>query len=106
MRTSRVSETPSSVFRNEQQYLHAGDISHNFEHNLNQQFKKNMMHDKGAKADDLQQNKQQLILDNLAEVYFGSSSDLKMRRDMIETSEKINRINKQQKRLNSYISSI
>lgn len=40
MRTSRVNATTGSTFRNEQQYLHAGDISHNFSHHTQQQFKK------------------------------------------------------------------
>lgn len=39
MRTSRVSATTSSVFRQEQQYLHAGDLSHNFSQNPQKQFK-------------------------------------------------------------------
>ncbi|MFJ7738510.1 NAD synthetase [Lysinibacillus sp. NPDC097287] len=106
MRTSRVSATTSSIFRNEQQYLHAGDISHNFGQNPKQQFKKNMMHNKGAKAVNLKQKKQQRIIGNLAEVYFDSGNDLQMRTDMIETAAKLSRINKQQKRLNSYRSSI
>lgn len=106
MRTSRVSATTSSIFRNEQQYLHAGDISHNFGQNPKQQFKKNMMHTKGAKAGSLKQKKQQRILGNLTEVYFDSGHDLQMRHEMIETAAKLSRINKQQKRLNSYRSSI
>lgn len=106
MRTSRVSATTSSVFRNEQQYLHAGDISHNFGQNPKQQFKKNMTHNKGAKAVNLKQKKQQRMFGNLTEVYFGSGNDLQMRHDMIETAAKLSRINKQQKRLNSYRSSI
>lgn len=39
MRTSRVSATTSSVFRQEQQYLHAGDLSHNFGQNPQKQFR-------------------------------------------------------------------
>ncbi|KOS67130.1 NAD synthetase [Lysinibacillus contaminans] len=106
MRTSRVSATPSSIFRNEQQYLHAGDISHNFGQNPNQQFKKNMLHNKNVKAASLKQKTQQRVSGNRAEAYFDSSNDLEMRRDMIETSTKLSRISKQQKRLNSYRSSI
>ncbi|MFJ7952919.1 NAD synthetase [Lysinibacillus sp. NPDC096418] len=106
MRTSRVSATTSSVFRNEQQYLHAGDISHNFGQNPKQQFKKNMLNNKGAKAANLKPKKQQRILGNLTEVYFDSGNDLQMRSDMIETAEKLSRINKHKKRLNSYRSSI
>lgn len=106
MRTSRVSATTSSVFRNEQQYLHAGDISHNFGQNPKQQFKKNMMNNKGAKAVNLKQKRQQRILGNQAEVYFDGGNDLQLRSNMIETAEKLSRINKQQKRLNSYRSSI
>lgn len=106
MRTSRVSATPSSVFRNEQQYLHAGDISHNFGQNQNQQFKKKMMHNKETVAIKSKQKKQQRVLSNLTEVYFDNGNDLEMRHDLIETAAKLSRICKQQKRLNSYRSSI
>lgn len=42
MRTSRVSATTSSVFRQENQYLHAGDISHNFGQNPQKLFKNSL----------------------------------------------------------------
>ena len=106
MRTSRVSATPSSIFRNEQQYLHAGDISHNFGQNPKQQFKKNMLRNNDGKADSLKRRAQQHISGNRAEAYFDSGNDLEMRHDMIETATKLSRISKQQKRLNSYLSSI
>ena len=106
MRTSRVSATPSGTFRNEQQYLHAGAISNNFGQNPKQQFKQKMLHNKGAKAVNLKQKKQQQTLDNRANAYFDSGNDLQMRHDLIETATKLSRISKQQKRLNSYRSSI
>lgn len=106
MRTSRVSATTSSVFRNEQQYLHTGHIIHNFGQNQNQQFKKKIMHNKETATVESKQNKQQRVLGNLTDVYFDNGNDLQLRHAMRETATKLSRISKQQKRLNSYRSSI
>ena len=106
MRTSRVSAATSSVFRNEQQYLHAGDISRNFGRNQNQQFKKKMIHNKDTATVKSKQKKQQRVFGNLTDVYFDNGNDLQMRHAMSEMAKKLSRISKQQKRLNSYRSSI
>lgn len=105
MRASRVSATTSSIFRHEQQYLHAGDISHNFSQNQQQPFKKNMQNNKGKKQDAVKPKKQQ-ALGNLTQAYVDSDHDLQVRHELIETATKLNRISKQQKRLTSYSSSI
>jgi len=41
-----VSATTSSVFRQEQQYLHAGDLSHNFGQNPQKQFRNRLQKNK------------------------------------------------------------
>lgn len=106
MRTSRVSATPSSVFRNEQQYLHAGDISHKFSQNPKQPFKKKMVSYKDTTAGNVKQKNSQRILGDLTDAYFDDGNNLQMRHAMSETALKLSRISKQQKRLNSYRSSI
>ena len=106
MRTSRVSATPSSVFRNEQQYLQAGDISHKFHKNMKKESKRKNVPDKQLAADNREQTYLQRTLGDHKEVYFDDENDLQMRHNMNETASKLSRINKQQKRLNSYRSSI
>lgn len=106
MRTSRVSATTSSVFRQEQQYLHAGDISHNFGQNPQKQFRnrlqknKEKTHSSTAVSVNSQQQQQ------LAPIHVDSASDLEIRRELNETALKLSRLNKQKKRLNSYRTSI
>lgn len=107
MRTSRVSATTSSIFRNEQQYLHAGDVSHNFGQNPNQQFKKNLQKGKAKKqVGNKRQLQQQHGLSKIEVAYFDGNSDLQIRNDLNETAAKLSRLSKQKKRLNSYRSSI
>ena len=105
MRISRVSATPSSVFRNEQQYLQAGDISHKFHQNIKKASKKKMMPNEDVAGNVEQKNSQQ-ALSVLKDAYFGNGSNLQMRNAMSETALKLNLISKQQKHLDSYRSSI
>ena len=104
MRTSRVSATPSSVFRNEQQYRHAGDISHKFYENPKR--KKKMLPPEDVAAGNGKKKKTQRVLGDLTEVYCEDRNDLDMRHAMSETASKLSRMSKQKKRLNSYRSSI
>ena len=106
MRTSRVSETPSSVFRNEQQYLQAGDISHKFHKNMKKESKRKNAPNKQLAAGNKGQTLSQQALVDHKDLKFDDETDLQMRNAMSETASKLSRINKQQKRLNSYRSSI
>ena len=106
MRISRVSAMTSSIFRNEQQYLHAGDISHNFWRNAKQPFKKKMLSYEDRTAGNVKQKNSQRALGKLTHAYFDEENDLKMRHIMNEMATKLSRISKQQKCLNSYRSSI
>ena len=106
MRTSRVSATPSSVFRNEQQYLQAGDISHKFHKNMKKESKRKNMPDKQLEAGHIKTKNSQRALGDHRELYSGDENSLRMRHAMSETASKLSRISKQQKRLNSYRSSI
>lgn len=106
MRTSRVSATTSSVFRQEQQYLHAGDISHNFGQNPQKQFRNRLQKNKEKTHSStiVSVNSQQQ--QQLAPIHVDSASDLEIRRELNETALKLSRLNKQKKRLNSYRTSI
>ncbi|AVK86306.1 NAD synthetase [Lysinibacillus sp. B2A1] len=106
MRTSRVSATTNSTFRNEQQYLHAGDISHNFGQNPKQQFKNSMQKNNDKKQmnrtkQDHQPRSNKIEANSLDHAY-----DLQIRNELNETADKLNRLSKQKKLLNSYRSSI
>ena len=105
MRTSRVSATPSSVFRNEQQYLQAGDISHKFHKNMKKESKRKNAPNKQLATGAREQTYLQRTLGH-KEAYFDNENDLQMRHAMSETASKLSRISKQQKRLDSYRSSI
>lgn len=106
MRTSRVSATTSSVFRQEQQYLHAGDLSHNFGQNQQKQFRNRLQKNKEKtyNSTTISVNSQQQ--QPITPIHIDSASDLKIRRELNETALKLSRLNKQKKRLNSYRSSI
>ena len=104
MRTSRVSATTSSVFRQEQQYLHAGDLSHNFGQNPQKQFRNRLQKNKKTyNSTTISVNSQQ---QPITPIHIDSASDLEIRRELNETALKLSRLNKQKKRLNSYRSSI
>lgn len=104
MRTSRVSATTSSVFRQEQQYLHAGDLSHNFGQNPQKQFRNRLQKEKTYNSTTISVNSQQQ--QPITPIHIDSASDLEIRRELNETALKLSRLNKQKKRLNSYRSSI
>ncbi|WP_036124569.1 hypothetical protein [Lysinibacillus sphaericus] len=106
MRTSRVSATTSSVFRQENQYLHAGDISHNFGQNPQKLFKNSLQKNKEKKHSSINTPNQQQQHQHTAPVHMNSASDLQIRRELNETALKLSRLSKQKKRLNSYRSSI
>lgn len=105
MRTSRVSATTSSVFRQEQQYLHAGDLSHNFGQNPQKQFRNRLQKNKEKtyNSTTISVNSQQ---QPITPIHIDSASDLEIRRELNETALKLSSLNKQKKRLNSYRSSI
>ena len=106
MRTSRVSATTSSVFRQEQQYLHAGDLSHNFGQNPQKQFRTRLQKNKEKtyNSTTISVNSQQQ--QPITPIHVDNASDLEIRRELNETALKLSRLNKQKKRLNSYRSSI
>lgn len=106
MRTSRVSATTSSVFRQEQQYLHAGDLSHNFGPNPQKQFRNRLQKNKEKtyNSTTISVNSQQQ--QPITPIHIDSARDLEIRRELNETALKLSRLNKQKKRLNSYRSSI
>ncbi|MFC9541965.1 NAD synthetase [Lysinibacillus sp. NPDC056959] len=106
MRTSRVSSTTSSIFRNEQQYLHAGDLSHNFGQNPKKQFKNSLLKNKDKKH--LSNNKQiqQQRPNKVAASFVDNAYDLQIRNGLNETAVKLSLVSKQKKFLNSYRSSI
>ncbi|EON74582.1 hypothetical protein [Lysinibacillus sphaericus] len=106
MRTSRVSATTNSTFRNEQQYLHAGDISHNFGQNPKQKFRQSMSKNKENKQPLINKQMKQHGLNKIEVAYVDSGSDLQIRNELSETAIKLSRISKQKKRLTSYLSSI
>ncbi|MFJ7370619.1 NAD synthetase [Lysinibacillus sp. NPDC098008] len=106
MRTSRVNETTSSVFRQENQYLHAGDISHNFGQNQQQPFKNNLQKNKVKKTNANSVSKQQRQPRSIPVTHMESDSNLQIRHELNETALKLSRISKQKKRLHSYRSSI
>ncbi|MFJ7983242.1 NAD synthetase [Lysinibacillus xylanilyticus] len=106
MRTSRVSSTTSSIFRNEQQYLHAGDLSHNFGQNPKQQFKNSLQKNKDKKHISKTRQIQQQRPNKIATSYVDSTYDLQIRNELNETAVKLSLVSKQKKLLNSYRSSI
>ncbi|MGE8001313.1 NAD synthetase [Lysinibacillus sp. NPDC093190] len=106
MRTSRVSATTSSLFRNEQQYLHAGDLSHNFGQNPKQQFKNSLQKNKDKKHISKTRQIQEQRPNKIAASYVDSSYDLQIRNELNETAVKLSLVSKQKKLLNSYRSSI
>jgi len=106
MRTSRVSATTSSIFRNEQQYLHAGDLSHNFGQNPKQQFKNSLQKNKDKKHISNTKQIQQQRPNKMAASYVDSAYDLQIRNELNETAVKLGLVSKQKRLLNSYRSSI
>lgn len=106
MRTSRVSATTSSVFRQENQYLHAGDLSHNFGQNPQKQFRHSLQKNKENKHSSITAPNQRGQLRQVAPIHMDSASDLQIRHELNETALKLSRLSKQKKRLNSYRSSI
>ncbi|KOP72147.1 NAD synthetase [Lysinibacillus sp. FJAT-14745] len=106
MRTSRVSATTSSIFRNEQQYLHAGDLSHNFGQNPKQQFKNSLQKNKDKKHISKTRQIQQQRPNKIAASYVDGDYDLQIRNELNETAVKLSLVSKQKKLLNSYRSSI
>ncbi|MET4563228.1 NAD synthetase [Lysinibacillus parviboronicapiens] len=106
MRTSRVSATTNSTFRNEQQYLHAGDISHNFGQHPKQKFKQSMHKNKDNKQTIGKKQMKQNSLNKLETAPVDSGSNLQIRNELSETAVKLSRLSKQKKRLNSYRTSI
>jgi len=106
MRTSRVSATTSSIFRNEQQYLHAGDISHNFGQNPKQQFKNSMQKNKDKKRTDNTKQQLQQHSNKIEASYLDGAYDLQIRNELNETAVKLSLVSKQKKLLNSYRSSV
>ncbi|MFJ7891166.1 NAD synthetase [Lysinibacillus xylanilyticus] len=106
MRTSRVSSTTSSIFRNEQQYLHAGDLSHNFGQNPKQQFKNSLQKNKDKKHISKTRQIQQQRPNKIAASYVDSAYDLQIRNELNETAVKLSLVSKQKKLLSSYRSSI
>ncbi|MFJ7917653.1 MULTISPECIES: NAD synthetase [unclassified Lysinibacillus] len=106
MRTSRVSSTTSSIFRNEQQYLHAGDLSHNFGQNRKQQFKNSLQKNKDKKHISKTRQIQQQRPNKITASYVDSAYNLQIRSELNETAVKLSLVSKQKKLLNSYRSSI
>ncbi|MEG0261147.1 MAG: NAD synthetase [Lysinibacillus sp.] len=107
MRTSRVSATANSTFRNERQYLHANDIGHNFEQGQQRQsFKKNVKQSKEQQTKKGSHTSPQRKLSDLAEAHFDSGCELTDQRELNETAMKLSRLNNQKKLLQSYRSSI
>lgn len=106
MRTSRVSSTTSSIFRNEQQYLHAGDLSHNFGQNPKQQFKNSLQKNKDKKHISKTKQIQQHRPNKIAASYVDSAYNLQIRNELNETAVKLSLVSKQKRLLNSYRSSI
>ncbi|MGE7093428.1 NAD synthetase [Lysinibacillus sp. NPDC048646] len=106
MRTSRVSATTNSTFRNEQQYLHAGDISHNFGQNPKQKFKQSMHKSNENKQTIKKKQIKPHSRNKIEPSYVDNGSDLQIRNELSETAVKLSRLSKQKKRLNSYRSSI
>jgi len=106
MRTSRVSSTTSSIFRNEQQYLHAGDLSHNFGQNPKKHFKNSLLKNKDKKHLSNTRQIQQQRPDKVAASFIDNAYDLQIRNELNETAVKLSLVSKQKKFLNSYRSSI
>ncbi len=106
MRTSRVNATTSSVFRQENQYLHAGDISHNFGQNPQNLFKNSFQRNKEKKRSSINAPNQQKQHQHTVPIHMDSTNDLQIRHELNETALKLSRLSRQKKRLNSYRSSI
>ncbi|WP_341300594.1 NAD synthetase [Lysinibacillus sp. FSL H8-0500] len=106
MRTSRIDATTSSVFRQENQYLHAGDISHNFGQSQQQSFKNNLQKNKAKKYSAIATSKPQQSTRHIAFAPTESNNNLRIRHELNETALKLSHISNQKKRLNSYQSSI
>ncbi|KPN96633.1 hypothetical protein [Lysinibacillus sp. ZYM-1] len=106
MRTSRVNATTSSIFRQENQYLHAGDISHNFGQNSQKQFKNSLRKTKDKKQSAIAAPIEQQQRYSLTPIHMDSTSDLQIRSELNETALKLSQLSKQKKRLHSYRSSI
>ncbi|MFJ7669598.1 NAD synthetase [Lysinibacillus sp. NPDC097195] len=106
MRTSSVSAMTSSTFRNEQQYLHAGDLSHNFSHNAQQQFQKSLQKNKDKKRSTIKRKKQQQHHNKLEATFVNSEGDVQIHNELTETAGKLSRLSKLKKRHNSYRTSI
>lgn len=105
MRTSSVSAMTSSTFRNEQQYLHAGDLSHNFSHTAQQQFQKSMQKKKEKKRSNGRQKQQQRV-NKLEAAFVNHEGDVQIHNELNETAGKLSRLSKLKKRHNSYRTSI
>lgn len=106
MRTSRVNATTGSTFRNEQQYLHAGDISHNFSHHTQQQFKKSLQKNKEKKQPSNKRPMQQQRHNQLEPIFAESGGTVQIHNELNETAGKLSRLSKLKKRHNSYRTSI
>lgn len=106
MRTSSVSAMTSSTFRNEQQYLHAGDLSHNFSHNAQQQFQKSMQKNKEKKRSTNRRQRHQQRLNKLEATFVNNEGDVQIHNELNETAGKLSRLSKLKKRHNSYRTSI
>ncbi|MFJ7650360.1 NAD synthetase [Lysinibacillus sp. NPDC097279] len=106
MRTSSVGATTSSTFRNEQQYLHAGDLSHNFSHNAQQRFKKSMQKMKDKKLLSKKRQIQQQSPNKIEAAFVDSEDNVQIHNELHETAGKLSRLSKQMKRHNSYRTSI
>ncbi|GAA3344624.1 NAD synthetase [Lysinibacillus fusiformis] len=106
MRTSRVNATTSSVFRQENQYLHAGDISHNFGQNPQNLFKNSLQRNKEKKRSSIIAPNQQQQHQHTVPIHMDSTNDLQIRHELNETALKLSHLSRQKKRLNSYRSSI
>lgn len=106
MRTSSVSAMTSSTFRNEQQYLHAGDLSHNFSHHAQQQLKQSMKKNKEQKRLNKKKQNQPQRHNKIEATFVDSGGDVQIHNELNETAGKLNRLSKLKKRHNSYRTSI
>ncbi|GLC90264.1 NAD synthetase [Lysinibacillus piscis] len=106
MRTSRISATTSSTFRNDQPYLHASDVSHNFNQHAKKQFQQNMRKNKEQQRTTHRAQGVQHQMNALDIAVVSNAQDLHMHNELNETATKLNRLSKQKKLLKSYRSSI
>ncbi|MEK5331102.1 MULTISPECIES: NAD synthetase [unclassified Lysinibacillus] len=106
MRTSSVSATTNSTFRNEQQYLHAGDLSHDFSHNAQQRFKKSIQKIKDKKLLNKKRQIQQQRHNKIEATFVDSEGNVQIHNELNETAGKLSRLSKLKKRHNSYRTSI